>query len=135
MCTERLGTTVWSPYGEVWSCDVFVSFCDFVIECYNMYDTTFKEISHTTVISRYGPVAIMLDNVFPARCARTAALLVEDGLAVVRMHQHREVVHRLRQVLACVVHIWQRFGAVVRGLCAIDPTRPGKSRISVVYVA
>ena len=73
----------------------------------------------------------MLDNVFPARRARAAALLVEDGLAVVRMLQHREAVHRLRRVLACVVHIWQRFGAVVRGAVR---HRPGKSRISVVYV-
>ena len=73
----------------------------------------------------------MLRNVFPARRARSTALLVEDGLAVVRMLRHREVVHRLRRFFARVVHIWQRFGAVV--LRAVRH-RPGKSRISVVYV-
>ena len=75
VCTERLGTSVWSLHGEVWSRDVFVSFRDFVIECYNMYGTILKEFSHTVIISRYSPVAFMLDSVFPARRAPAAALL------------------------------------------------------------
>ena len=105
---------------------MFVGLRDFVIEYYNMCDTIFKEFSNTAIISRYGPVAFMLDSVFPARRAPAAALLVEFGVGVVRMLQHRQVVHRMRRVLARVVHIWQRFGAVVRGLCAIDPTRRGE---------
>ena len=63
-CTERRGTPVWSPYGEVWSRDVFVSFCDFVIECYNMCDTGFKEFTRTAIISRYGPVAFSCSGVY-----------------------------------------------------------------------
>ena len=37
---------VWSARCEVWSRDVFVSLRDFVIECYNMYDTICKDF-HT----------------------------------------------------------------------------------------
>ena len=129
VCTERLGTSVWNLHGEVWSRDVFVSFRDFVIECYNMYGTILKEFSHTVIISRYSPVAFMLDSVFPARRAPAAALLVEFGVGVVRMLQHRQVVHRMRRVLARVVHIWQRFGAVVLSACApstrLDPLKVG----------
>ena len=51
-CTERRGTPVWSPYGEVWSRDVFVSLRELVIGCYNMYDAICKEFSHTAIISR-----------------------------------------------------------------------------------
>ena len=114
MCTERLGTTVWSPYGEVWSYDVFVSFCGFVIECYNMYDTTFKEISHT-MSSRATVQSLSCSTTYsqPGVRPRLPALLVEFGVGVVRMLQHRDVVHRMRRVRARVVHIWQRFGAVV----------------------
>ena len=130
--TEWRGTPVWRILGELWSRDVFVSLRDFVVEYYNMGGTSFKEFSHTAIISRYGPVAFMLDSVFPARRAPAAALLVEFGVGVVRMLQHRHVVHRMRRVLARVVHIWQRFGAVV--LRAVRH-RPGKSRISVLYVA
>ena len=114
---------------------MFVSLRDFVIEYYNTCDTTFKEISHTAIISRYGPVAFMLDSVFPARRAPAAALLVELGVGVVRMLQHRHVVHRMRRVRARVVHIWQRFGAVVRRAVACAPSTRKKYRISVVYVS
>ena len=38
-------------HGEVWSRDVFVSVCDFVIEYSHMCDTICKEFSHTAIIS------------------------------------------------------------------------------------
>ena len=42
-CTERRGTPVWSPHGEMWSRDVFVSLRELVIGYYNMYDAICKE--------------------------------------------------------------------------------------------
>ena len=51
-CTEWRGTPVWSPHGEMWSRDVFVSLRELVIGYYNMYDAICKEFSHTAIISR-----------------------------------------------------------------------------------
>ena len=51
-CTEWRGTPVWSPHGEMWSRDVFVSLRELVIGYYNMYDTISKEFTRSTIISR-----------------------------------------------------------------------------------
>ena len=97
------------------------------IEYCNMCDTIFQEFSHTAIISRYGPVAFMLDSVFPARRAPAAALLVEFGVGVVRMLQHRQVVHRLRRVLVHVsrAHLAARLVPSCSELGAIDPEKVG----------